>query len=336
MAHEITERTDGTAEAAFALTPAWHGLGTVLDHPMTSAEAMTAAHLDWLVCQEPIFHQTDQGYTEIPNMMANIRSDNGLALGVVSDRYKVIQNVEGFNFLDTLIENHEMTYESAFSLRGGRQVVLLARLPQEDEIVPEDKLQRYVILSLNHDGTGAVNFGPVSTRVVCSNTYAMAEREGSMRGLSIRHQGSIDDKLTEARRILGLIQDEFNGYAAEAELLARTPFDRLTFLEYLDILCPYLDERDPDYTPRRQSNIEDTRWKIRLAYENERQQTAPRTAWAAFNAVTEHIDHLPRRGATRAQRAETRFNVCLAGPGRDMKRRAFEAAKRFIHPLLAK
>jgi hypothetical protein len=54
-----------------------------------------------------------------------------------------------------------------------------------------------------------------------------------------------------------------------------------------------------------------------------------RTAWAAFNAVTEHIDHLPRRGATPERKAEARFNVCLYGPGRDMKERAFQAACKF-------
>jgi hypothetical protein len=43
MAHEITVRADGTAEAAFAMTPAWHGLGVVLDHPMLSKEALMGA-----------------------------------------------------------------------------------------------------------------------------------------------------------------------------------------------------------------------------------------------------------------------------------------------------
>ena len=59
------------------------------------------------------------------------------------------------------------------------------------------------------------------------------------------------------------------------------------------------------------------------------------SAWAAFCAVTEHIDHLPRRGATQRQKAEARFNVCLYGPGRDMKQRAFEAACRFAGLALA-
>ena len=69
-----------------------------------------------------------------------------------------------------------------------------------------------------------------------------------------------------------------------------------------------------------------------LLGESQRLPGIERTAWAAFNAVTEHIDHLPRRGATPERKAEARFNVCLYGPGRDMKERAFQAAYRFAEP----
>ncbi len=291
---------------------------------------------DWDVIQEAIYwrEESEEDYAiarhiEIPGQRVNLRSDNRQPLGIVTDKYKVIQNSEGFRFLDSLIEEREMEYESAFSLRGGRQVVLLARLPIVDTIVAEDTIQRYVILSLSHDGTSGVNFGPVATRVVCANTYAMAEREGTMKGLSIRHQGKIEDKLEQARAIIGLVNHQFDEYRKTGRLLAASPFDQETWIEYLDLLCPRIDPRDPDWSDRRERNIEDTRRAIEQTYRNERQQTAPDTAWAAFNAVVEHIDHLPRRGQTRRQKAEARFNVCLYGPGRDMKKRAYELACRF-------
>jgi len=49
MAHQITERADGTAEAAFAFNPAWHGLGTVVDKAPNSTEMLKLAQLDWSV-----------------------------------------------------------------------------------------------------------------------------------------------------------------------------------------------------------------------------------------------------------------------------------------------
>ena len=157
------------------MKPAWHGLGVVLDHPMSSPEALKAAQLDWQVIQRevavivPEQVQTQWGpvsrntYRKIDGTLANCRSDNGFVLGTVSDQYQVVQNPEAFQFLDELIENHEMQYESAFSLQGGRKVVLLGRLPKVDTVVPGDDSLRYILMSLHHDGTGAIRFGPCAS-----------------------------------------------------------------------------------------------------------------------------------------------------------------------------
>jgi len=360
MAHEITVRKNGTAEAAFAVKPAWHGLGVVFDHPMKSVEALTGAHLDWLVVQRevacivPEMVQTEWGpvehyrYQKIKGALANCRSDDGFVLGVISDQYQVVQNVEAFRFLDELIDNHEMEYESAFSLQGGKKVVLLGRLPKVDEIVPGDVTKRYLLLSLHHDGSGAIRFGPCAERVVCANTYAVALDEGGIkeydkldkdffrsakgRELSITHKGDMEAKLAQARNILSQANQQFDRYADKARTLAAHKMTPEEWDTYLDIMCPVPDKRDPDWTEQREERIRKTREDVAVAYllgDAQRLPGIERTAWAAFNAVTEHIDHLPRRGATMQSKAEARFNVCLYGPGRDMKERAFQAACKF-------
>ena len=342
MSHEITERADGTAVAAFALTPAWHGLGTVLDHAMSSQEALTAAQLDWEVVQRPMAIgtprtiETPDGPTETllweeyPTVKVNVRDDNNLFLGLVSERYTVVQNTEAFQFVDALVEEGQMQYESAFSLAGGRRVVLLARLPDVDYITDDDALKRYILMSLTHDGTGAIKFGPCNVRVVCANTYAIALKEGTVRDLTIRHTGRIDGKLEEARGILSMANTRFDEHSSTARDLAAKKMTTDEWATYLDVMCPRIPKEDPDYTELRAKRISETRSAITDCYHNDRQRLPgiAGSAWAAFNAVTEHIDHLPRRGATPRQKAETRFNVTLAGPGRDMKARAFDAACR--------
>jgi hypothetical protein len=302
MAHEITIREDGFVEAAFSLEPAWHKLGTVFDHVMRGAEALHAAGLDWHVVQEEVYRctQREEGfipqYGEVEGFRLNVRGDNNLVLGMVSDQYKVVQNVEAFAFLDALVENHEMLYESAFSLNGGSE---------------------------------GIRFGPTAIRVVCANTYRLADAQGGIKELSIRHTGNIKDKLQRARNILSISSQGFAQYAEISQKLAQR---RLAFDEwwaYLGIMCPELDRRDPDFTERRAAAIAKTRQAIINCYYNERQGLAPESAWAAYNAISEHIDHLPRRGATRQRKAECRFNVCLYGIGRDMKQRALETACRF-------
>ena len=45
-------------------TPAWHGLGKVLDNPPTTAEAIKAAGLDWQVNEQAIFTDLGRGLVQ--------------------------------------------------------------------------------------------------------------------------------------------------------------------------------------------------------------------------------------------------------------------------------
>lgn len=245
-----------------------------------------------------------------------------------SDEYKVVQNTEAFGFLDALVDGHEMRYESAFSLNGGRRVVMLAQMPGVKEVVAGDHLLPYVLMSLSHDGSAAIRFGPCAMRVVCANTYRMAVGEGHTKELSISHTGDIKRKLSQARDILGVASREFSQYAEVSSALAARRLTREEWRAYLDVMCPEVSPLDPDYTESRAEKLAETRLSIARAYHNERQATAPQTAWAAYNSVVEYVDHLPRRGADSRRRSEARFSVTLYGTGRNHKVRAFEAAKR--------
>lgn len=76
----------------------WHGLGTLVAEAPESREALRIAGLNWKVLQEPVYTENDeliQGYK------ANVRDSDRKILGVVTDRYKVIQNEEAFAFTDS-------------------------------------------------------------------------------------------------------------------------------------------------------------------------------------------------------------------------------------------
>ena len=103
----------------------WHGLGTRVNEAPASKEALRIAGLDWRVLQEPIFTGTDE---RVEGYKANIRDSDRKVLGVVTDRYKVIQNEEAFAFTDELL-GEGVRYETAGSLQGGRKVWLLAHMP---------------------------------------------------------------------------------------------------------------------------------------------------------------------------------------------------------------
>ena len=90
----------------------WHGLGVRVEEALDSKEALTAAGLDWKVGQQPIYTAdlvcpSGKVYTSqeqlVPNYKANIRDIDGAVLGVVTDRYRIVQNEEAFAFTDALI-----------------------------------------------------------------------------------------------------------------------------------------------------------------------------------------------------------------------------------------
>ena len=81
-------------------TVPWHGLGTMVEKAPTSQAALKLAGLDWKVVQKKLI--TEDGFS-IPGFKANVRNLDNRVLGVVTDRYKVVQNEEAFSFTDSLL-----------------------------------------------------------------------------------------------------------------------------------------------------------------------------------------------------------------------------------------
>lgn len=176
----------------------WHGLGTMVEEAPTSADALRLAGLDWTVEPKQISILGDD--SPIDNAVANVRSCDGKVLGIVTDRYKAVQNVEAFAFTDTLIGG-DVRYETAGSLKGGRKIWLLAKMPTAK--VAGDDVEPYLCFTNNHDGKGSVRVCMTPIRVVCNNTLNIA-LGSAKRAWSIIHTGDINKKIAEARETLEL------------------------------------------------------------------------------------------------------------------------------------
>lgn len=332
MSHQITIRRDGFAEAMFAERPAWHGLGQVLDAPPTSGEAMRQAGLDWEVERHDLArilpvgeHRTPEGgvvtaIEPITSHVATVRGDTGQVLGVVGERYRVVQNAEAFDFLDELVASDEVRYESAGSLDGGRRVWLLARLPESDWIGESDQQLRYVLFSNSHDGRGAINVRATSVRVVCANTLAIALGRETDRQLSIAHVGDLSSKLAAARDALLIATRQFDYMAAEASVMADRRVDIVTAERIVGDLFPY----DPELDSSRVVDAQQSRAaRVIELFRDPDAPTCDATAWGLLNAVTRWADHERTvRGRDPRARAEARFRSAIEGPGHELKERA--------------
>lgn len=187
----------------------WHGLGVEVKEAPTSNEAIRLAGLDWDVIPKPIY---DEFGRELPGYKVNMRSSDNKALGIVTDRYKIVQNREAFAFTDALLGNG-IQYETAGSLASGKRIWLLARM--EDRLMAEEQMENYLVFTNTHDGTGAIRVACTSVRVVCQNTLNLALNQAS-RHWSCVHKGDIQSKLDEARftlasaeRYMEALEEEF-------------------------------------------------------------------------------------------------------------------------------
>ena len=210
----------------------WHGLGTLVAEAPESREALRIAGLNWKVLQEPVYTENDeliQGYK------ANVRDSDRKILGVVTDRYKVIQNEEAFAFTDALL-GEGVRYETAGSLQEGRRVWLLARLPRE-YIIAGERISPYMVFSNTHDGSGAVKTALTPIRVVCNNTLNLALRTAK-RSWSMIHTGDISGKIEEAKNTLFLADEYMSALGKEFENLRGIRLSEKQVMDYIEILVP--------------------------------------------------------------------------------------------------
>jgi phage/plasmid-like protein (TIGR03299 family) len=337
VAHELSINSAGQAEAFYTLTPAWHGLGVVVKDAPNSQDAIRLARLDWEVVQQPVYTNSPQqtliagidgDMEKIEGWRANVRKDTGAVLGVVSSRYSVIQNVEAFDFVDALVQDGIVKYESAGAMRGGRVVWLLARMPGRSEVAEGDELQRFILFTNTHDGSRAALILPTSVRVVCMNTLRLALSKGRGKALKIRHTGDIDAKIDEARAAMGIADSQFADNLETSRKLAARRLEHTEFIAYLDTLIPLPADHNANKRATTQRN--EVRAKIKDLYYLDKRQTLPgveKTAWAALNAVTQYVDHsMTTRGETAKQRAENAFYSVTMGHGNDIKQEAYRTA----------
>lgn len=210
----------------------WHGLGTIVAEAPDSKSALELAGLDWNVIQKDII--TADG-TEIDGFKANVRDSDDSVLGIVTDRYKVVQNREAFAFTDALL-GEGVKYETAGSLQGGRRTWMLARLPHQ-YIISGDEITPYLVFMNSHDGTGSIKVAMTPIRVVCQNTLNMA-LANAKRSWSCNHTGDIDDKMAEARDTLLYANKYMAELGKSIDKMQQIKISDKKVYEFLDELFP--------------------------------------------------------------------------------------------------
>lgn len=260
----------------------WHGLGKRVEFTLNSEEALREGGLDWKVIQKPVM---TEDFLPITGYKANIRETDGRVLGVVTDRYRIVQNNEAFAFTDSLL-SEGVRYETAGSLQNGRRVWILARLP-ENYIISGDRVSPYLVFSNSHDGSGSIKVAMTPIRVVCQNTLNLALNDAKRIWATI-HTGDIKSKLDEAKKTLLLTEYYMDKLGAEIDRLNKVKLTDAKVLEYISELIPM-----PDNASKiQEKNVQQLRNDLEMRYfEAPDLSHVSKNGYRFINAVSDFATH---------------------------------------------
>jgi phage/plasmid-like protein (TIGR03299 family) len=296
MAHEI-ETQNGKASFASFREPAWHGLGTVFTEEKTTSEMLAAANLNgWNVRLEdletPSHLTSDKAYQYVlrTNPTDNSQTD---ILGVVGERYHVMQNEDLFSFGDNILDGGGR-WETAGSLKGGRVVFGALALERETVLDPNgvaDKIKTYLLINTSHDGSIAIQASITPVRVVCANTLNIAlnttKRKGGVKqSFKIRHTQTASGKVAVARETLGMAHKYMDSFDLMAKAMIETEVSAQQFNDIILAAYPK-PEKDSKGAFKKWENKVDV---INDIYTGEFNGMIAGNAWGAFNALTERLD----------------------------------------------
>ena len=313
--HELT-KTNGQIEFAYAVGEdlPWHGLGQAVVRGASVDEWKKAAGMEWAIRRSKVRYATSfdpaQPVLEVPESHVLFRSDTHAPLGVVSDKYQVVQPGEVMEFFRDIAHEGGLELSAAGTIYGGKKYWATAKIGEASPASLKDKIGGYLLLSTSADGSLATEVRRTTVRVVCRNTLAMARGEAA--SLRITHRTKWDP--TSVKEFMGLNNAAFDAFIHDLEALANKDIK----VDHAEELAVQIFGGDNDKVRASAGFVKvmDLFTKTGLGA---KEDGVYGTAWGLTNAFTEYADH-----HVRARSAENRMVSSQWGPGAQLKAKALE------------
>jgi len=299
---------------------AWVRGGTAVE-ATSAASAATQAGLNWTVrtgelqaVSTPLYIDehgvTPATYIDVPKKQAIIREDNNSVIGIVGTKYKVVQNMEVFNALDTLVDAGDARYAAAGEFNGGSNIWMVLELPSGISVA-NDPHAAFLLVKTSHDGSSSVVIKPIIERLFCANqvnglisNYKQKYNEYTYR---MTHSTNQELSIADIRNITNLTYQAIDDYELTANRLLEIDFSREQAVNFFKKVWALPSKvEDAPYSllsrgERKQQTIaKDARAKAWAIYsESETQENIRGTAFGAWHAVVEFADHYAAGGADR-------------------------------------
>lgn len=281
------DMSNNQANIAYVGAKPWHGLGQeIKPADYYNVEVFKkAAGLNFEVGVEAIYRPNGELIQEARSF---VRKDTNKLLGVVGPNTQPLQNWEAFSFFKPFLDEKIAALHTAGSLDEGRKVWVLAHIQGKNmEVIKNDPVEKYILLSNSHDGSMAVRIGYTPIRVVCWNTLSAAHGSAASKLIRIRHTRNMRQDLEDVRSIMEVANATFNATLEQFKALARKSINQGDLRKYVNLVMT--KKEDTTDASTRMKNIIDG---IIVLHETGRGTNIPGvqgTLWGAYNAVTEYL-----------------------------------------------
>ena len=214
-------------EHGYKVQPLIDKVGTRITENVSGTEAFRIAGLDWTVEKRQAAYMGADGWVTDPTSCSIVRSDTDECMKIASKHYEPIQHTaiaDLFNFL-----SGEIQIENVLSIRDGKKVYATASIKVEDEVVPGDRVRRYLHAFNSHDSSVAFGVFFTDVRLACANQLSMLTRREaknateSGQGLRIKHTKGCADFVKNLPQLIDLERRSFHKSIADLRDLSGIP-----------------------------------------------------------------------------------------------------------------
>lgn len=261
--------------------PTWNSIG-VSSSKSDFDTLIKESGLDYEVGISPLYAKVNSKSVRVKDRCATVRLDTEETIGVVSSKYKVVQNRDALEFVKS-IDNIE--FLKAGSVNSG-SVFLITGLPEIK--ILNDSIRPHLIFRTSHDGSSSVRATICMLRIVCENQI-VAAMKNSPATVSVSHTGNIQDKLDAAQSVLRQINQYVKDYDYECNLLASTKITSGVFNEVID---KFFSDKPEDYSSnRRYEKALMDRISFVEAYNQDDNSNFIGTKMGLVNAYSDYLTH---------------------------------------------
>lgn len=262
----------------------WASIGTTIDSTAVE-DALTKANLNYEVAKETLYLADG---TRIPEMVAttytttNSKGEvNKHILGTVGEKYEVVQNRDGFAFVDYISDGLKF-------VKGGMthtgMIYLIAELPEVD--ILGDGFKPYVIFRNSFNGKYQLSAAITPLRIVCQNQFNFAFKHVE-NTINIRHSARAYDRMEEAKYVLQGVAQYMGKLNEIAKQFAGIKLNKTETEIAVNMLFPTPDNADE----RAKLVLASQKASFVKMLDADDNQNHKGNAWGLVNAYTDYITH---------------------------------------------